>query len=43
MSAQKEAKYFSTGVVEGGAYEDGHKGDGTAGQSFGRNLICTFD
>ena len=31
MSAQKETKYFNTGVVEGGAYEDGHKGDGTAG------------
>jgi hypothetical protein len=34
MAAQKESKVFNTGVVEGGAYEDGHKGDGVAGQSF---------
>lgn len=31
MAAQKEQKVFSSGVVEGGAYEDGHKGDGIAG------------
>lgn len=31
MFSQKESKHASTGVVEGGAYEDGHKGDGTAG------------
>ena len=31
MAAQKESKVFSTGVVEGGAYEDGHKEDGVAG------------
>ena len=36
MAAQKESKVFttSTGVVDGGAYEDGHKGDGGAGSSY---------
>jgi uncharacterized membrane protein len=34
MAAQKESKVFSTGVVEGGAFEDGHKGDGGAGLLF---------
>lgn len=34
MAAQKESKVFQTGVVEGGAYEDGHKGDGGNGLFF---------
>jgi hypothetical protein len=34
MAAQKESKVFSAGVVEGGAFEDGHKGDGAAGLLF---------
>jgi hypothetical protein len=43
MAAQKEQKVFSSGVVEGGAYEDGHKGDDVNGTLFGRNLVHTFD
>jgi len=34
MAAQKESKIVSTGVVDGGAYEDGHKGDAVAGSLF---------
>jgi hypothetical protein len=34
MAAQKESKVVNSGVVEGGAYEDGHKGDGVAGSLF---------
>jgi len=39
MAAQKESKVFNTGVVDGGAYEDGHKGDGTTGLLFQRSFI----
>lgn len=45
MAAQKESKVFNTGVVDGGAYEDGHKGDGTTGSLFRRtfNHLDDFD
>jgi hypothetical protein len=36
MAAQKESKIVNTGVVDGGAYEDGHKGNGVAGSLFTR-------